>query len=69
MFVKIKGLDGASPSGSIWIKRPNLQGWSKIIHSTSSGKEISVGYIKQSGGGLIYKLELEQTSFMTIKTR
>ena len=69
MYVKIKGLDGESPSGSIWIKRPNLQGWSKIIHSASSGKEIPVGYIKQGGGGLIYKLNLEQTSFMTIKTR
>ncbi len=69
MFVKIKGLNGESPSGSIWVKRPNLQGWSKIIHSTSAGNEVSVGYIKQGGGGLIYKLNLEQTSFMTIKTR
>lgn len=69
MYVKIKGLNGDLPSGSIWIKRPNLQGWSKIIHSASSGKEIPVGYIKQGGGGLIYKLNLEQTSFMTIKTR
>lgn len=69
MYVRIKGLNGESPSGSIWIKRPNLQGWSKIIHSTSTGKEVSVGYIKQGGGGLIYKLNLEQTSFMTIKTR
>ena len=69
MYVKIKGLDGESPSGSIWIKRPNLQGWSKIIHSTSSGKEVLVGYIKQGGGGLIYKLNMEQTSFMTIKTK
>ena len=69
MYVKIKGLDGESPSGSIWIKRPNLQGWSKIIHSASPGKEISVGYIKLGGGDLIYKLNLEQTSFMTIKTR
>ena len=69
MYVRIKGLNGESPSGSIWIKRPNLQGWSKIIHSTSTGKEVPVGYIKQGGGGLIYKLNLEQTSFMTIKTR
>lgn len=69
MYVRIKGLNGETPSGSIWIKRPNLQGWSKIIHSTSTGKEVSVGYIKQGGGGLIYKLNLEQTSFMTIKTR
>ena len=69
MYVKIKGLDCESPSGSIWIKRPNLQGWSKIIHSTSLGKEVLVGYIKQGGGGLIYKFNLEQTSFMTIKTR
>ena len=69
MFVKIRELYGESPSGNIWIKRPNLQGWHKIIHSTTSGKEISVGYIKQGGGGLIYKQSLEQTSFMTIKIR
>lgn len=69
MYVKIKGLNGESPSGSIWIKRPNLQGWFKIIYSSSTGKEVSVGYIKQGGGGLVYKLNLEQTSFMTIKTR
>ena len=69
MYVKIKGVNGESPSGSIWIKRPNLQGWSRIIHSTTSGKEISIGYIKQGGGGLIYKLNLEQTSFMIIKTK
>ncbi len=69
MFVKIKGLDANSPTGSIWIKRPNLQGWSKVIHSLSSNREYTVGYIKQGGGGLIYKLDLNQTSFMTIKTR
>lgn len=68
MFVKIKGLDGISPSGSIWIKRPNLQGWVKIIHAVS-GKEIFVGYIKQGGGGLLYKLDLNQSNFMTIKTK
>lgn len=68
MFVKIKGLDGISPSGSIWIKRPNLQGWVKIIHA-ASGKEIPVGYIKQGGGGLLYKLDLNQSNFMTIKTK
>ena len=68
MFVKIKGLDGMSLSGSIWIKRPNLQGWCKVIHATS-GKEIPVGYIKQGGGGLLYKYELNQSSLMAIKTR
>lgn len=68
MFVKIKGLDGISPSGSIWIKHPNLQGWVKIIHA-ASGKEIPVGYIKQGGGGLLYKLDLNQSNFMTIKTK
>lgn len=69
MFVKINELNGESPSGSIWVKRPNLQGWSKIIHSTSTVKEVSVGYIKQGGEGLLYKLSLKQTSYMTIKTR
>ena len=57
-----------SLSGSIWIKRPNLQGWCKVIHATS-GKEIPVGYIKQGGGGLLYKYELNQSSLMAIKTR
>ncbi len=69
MFVKITGLNGASPTGNIWIKRPNLQGWSKIIHAVSSDINITVGYIKQGGVGLIYKYDLTQCSFMAIKTR
>lgn len=68
MFVKIKELDGMSPTGSLWVKPTNQQGWVNVIHATA-GKEISVGYIKQGVGGLIYKLNLEQTSFMTIKNR
>ena len=69
MFVKITGLNGASPTGNIWIKRPNLQGWSKIIHAVSSDINITVGYIKQGDVGLIYKYDLTQCSFMAIKTR
>ena len=69
MFVKIKDLDESSPAGNIWIKRPTPQGWSKIIHAMSSHREYNVGYIKQGGGGLLYKLDLNQTSFMVIKTR
>jgi hypothetical protein len=69
MFIRIKSMEGEAPSGNIWIKRPNLHGWSKIIHAVSSDKEISIGYIKQGGGGLVYKLRLEQSYFMTIKTK
>lgn len=69
MYVKIKELGSEPLSGSIWIKRPDLHGWSKIIHSLKSGREISVGFIKQGGGGLFFKENLEQPSFMTIKTR
>lgn len=67
-FVKVKGLEGISLSGSIWIKRPNQQGWVKVIHATSY-KEITIGYMKQGGGGLIYKQELSQNSFMSIKIK
>lgn len=69
MFVKIKDLDGSFPYGSIWVKRPNAQGWSKVIHSMSSYRETTVGYIKIGNCGLIYKLDLNQTSYMEIKTR
>ena len=68
-FVHLRELiDGAKPIGSIWIKRPNSNGWFQIVHSVL-GKELSVGYIKQGGGGLMYKQELSQNDFMIIKTQ
>lgn len=66
-FVHLRSLiDGAKPIGSIWIKRPNSTGWFQIVHSVL-GKELPVGYLKQGGGGLLYKQELSQNDFMIIK--
>lgn len=67
MFVKIKELNGVAPTGSVWIKRPDSQGWSQIVHAVSADNKETVGYIKQAGGGLIFKRDLTQTPFMTIK--
>ena len=68
-FVKIKDLNGLTPTGSIWIKRPNQQGWSEIVHAVSSDQQRTVGYIKQAGGGLAFKENLTQPSFLRIKTK
>ena len=68
MFVKIKAQTGKA-SGSIWVKRPDSQGWSEIVHAFSSEQNYIVGYIKKAGGGLLYKSDLKQTSFMTIKLK
>jgi hypothetical protein len=68
-FVHLRGLmDGTKAIGSIWIKRPNSNGWYPVIHAFA-GKEYPVGYLKQGGGGLLYKQDLRQSDFMTIKLR
>lgn len=66
-YVYIRPLMGdAIPIGSIWVKRPNVYGWQEIIHSTAY-REMTVGFVKQGGGAILYKEELTQTDFMTIK--
>lgn len=66
-FVHLRPLiEEAIPTGSIWVKRPNTSGWQEIIHSTSY-REMTVGFVKQGGGAVLYKEELIQTDFMTIK--
>lgn len=66
-YVHLRPLVGSiKPIGSIWVKRPNANGWMQIVHSISGG-EVSVGYIKVAGGGLLYKQENSQTDFMKIK--
>ena len=67
MFVKIKELNGIAITGSIWIKRPDSQGWSQIVHAVSADDKETVGYIKQAGSRLMFKKDLKQTSSMTIK--
>lgn len=57
-------LENTGPTGSIWIKKTNADGWQQIIHATY-GRELSVGFIKQVGSELRYKRELDQNIFMT----
>lgn len=57
-------LENTGPTGSIWIKKTNADGWQQIIHATY-GRELSVGFIKQVGSELRYKRELNQNIFMT----
>lgn len=57
---------GTRVSGTnIWIKRPNPNGWTPIVHALS-GREIAVGFIKEAGGGLMFKQNLSLTDFMKI---
>ncbi len=66
-YVHLRPLSGnTNATGSIWIKRPNANGWMQAVHSTS-GREINIGYIKEAGGGLLYKQELSQTDSLRIK--
>ena len=46
-------------------KRPNSNGWTSIVHAIS-GKEIAVGFIKEAGGGLMFKQNLSLLEFMRI---
>ncbi len=68
-FVLVRGLQGGTPYGSIWIKRPTLQGWCKIIFAKPNGEQLVVGIIKQAGGGLMFKQDQNISSFMTIKIK
>lgn len=48
----------AQPMGSLWIKKPNKEGWTEIIHYVL-GQELSVGYVKKENGKLIYMEDLD----------
>lgn len=66
-FVHLRSLvGGVNPTGRIWIKKPNDSRWQEIVHSISD-REISIGFVKQGGGGLLFKQEFRQNDFMIIK--
>lgn len=66
-FVNVRNpILSAKLTGSIWIKRPNPSGWTQIVHATNS-QELSIGYVKEAGGGILFKQEMNQSDFMTIK--
>lgn len=64
-FLKPLG-NSESPTGSIWVKRTNLQNYNEIVH-TVDGKEITIGYIKQKKGHVIYRATLDADSIKRIK--
>ena len=68
-FVMIRGVYGNLPSGSVWIKGSNIEGWNTIVYALASKQEFIVGYIKQAGGGLLFKQDLNISSYMTIKIK
>lgn len=68
-FIKIRNIIGDIPSGNIWIKSQKEDVWSTIVFALPSKKEIIVGYIRLGGGGVIFKQDLESSSYMTIKTK
>lgn len=66
-FVLIRRMfDNVKCIGSIWIKRPDKNGWSQVTHAVS-GIEYMIGYIKQGGGGVLYKLAASHHDFLMIK--
>ncbi len=67
-FVQICDPTNVSISGNIWVKRPNFKGWQEIVHAFC-GSENTIGFIKEAGGGILYKRELNQPDFMNIKLR
>lgn len=58
--------DGATPTGSIWIKRVDVHGWMQIVHFIA-GTEINVGYIKEDAKQLLYKQNYSQKNFIMVK--
>lgn len=66
-FVLVRGILSGSPRGSIWIKRPNLQGWCRIILAYSEEEQFLVGFIKQVGGKLGFKQDQNYGSILSIK--
>lgn len=65
-FIYLRSLmDEAMATGSIWIKRPTPSEWTPIVHSTS-GRELYVGYVKEAGGGILFKQEQNQSDYMNI---
>lgn len=66
-YVHIHSLSsGVRPTGSIWVKKPNSNGWQPVVHFVAS-REIHIGYIKEAGGGLLYKEKLNQQDFIIVK--
>lgn len=65
-FVQICTPTSVSVSGNIWVKRPDFKGWQEIIHAFC-GRENTIGFIKEAEGEVLYKRELNQLDFISIK--
>ncbi len=49
---------GESPTGSIWIKKASLNGWDEIVHNYLGSDVRSIGFIRITTDGVIYKESL-----------
>ena len=49
---------GESPTGSIWIKKASLNGWSEIVHNYLGSDVRSIGFIRITTDEVIYKESL-----------
>ena len=57
-FVLVRGRnERTKPLGSIWIKKADVNGWTPITHF-SMGNESPVGFIKESGDRLMFRLSM-----------
>ena len=55
----LQSLIGKSePMGSLWIKKPNKEGWIEIVHYVL-GQELTVGYVKKEKSELIFMENLD----------
>lgn len=50
--------DGEGPSGSIWIRKAALEGWSEIVHNNSGTSTRSIGFIRITTDAVIFKESL-----------
>lgn len=69
LFVKVRNLENLLPAGSIWIVRPNLQGWQEIVLFDAINGKRTIGFVKQAGGGVLFKRDMNQTGFITIDVK
>ena len=68
-FILVREIVKGTPSGNIWIKRPNLQGWSKIIFATTGGDQLIIGFIKNNNYGLVFRQDFKYSPAMIIKIK
>lgn len=67
-YVFIRGLLNkmSRAYGSIWIKKPDSNGWMQLVHFCV-GQEMTIGYVKENFERLWFRIDLSSTDIMKIK--